>query len=86
MTLMPDTHAIAYVITWMTFYCFYELFSLIKVFVENHGLLSGIDIVAYSFNQPLKLCWIQMQIGGAYTMVQHMHAGLLVPELKMSLI
>ena len=56
MTLMPDTHAIAYVVTGMTFYCFYGLFSLKKVSVENHGLLSGIDIVAYSFNQPLKLC------------------------------
>jgi hypothetical protein len=26
------------------------------VFVENHGLLSGIYIVPYSDNQPFKLC------------------------------
>jgi hypothetical protein len=26
------------------------------VFVENHGLLSGIYIVPYSYNQPFKLC------------------------------
>jgi hypothetical protein len=28
------------------------------VFVENHGLLSGIYIVPYSDNQPFKLGWI----------------------------
>ena len=37
--------------------------------VENHCLLSGIDIVPYSVNQSLKLC--RMQMGWAYTMVQH---------------
>jgi len=46
------------------------MFSLIiqlkNVFIENHGLLSGIDVVAYSFNKPLNLCWIQMQMGVAY--------------------
>jgi len=26
------------------------------VFVEKHGLLSGIDIAQYSINKPLKLC------------------------------
>jgi len=31
----------------------------------------GIDIVPYSINQPLKLGWIQMQMGEVYTMVQH---------------
>jgi hypothetical protein len=41
------------------------------VFVENHGLLSGIDMVQYSINQPLKLCPNLMQMGGAFTMVQH---------------
>jgi len=41
------------------------------VFVENHGLLSGIDIVPYSINQPLKLCLIQILMGGTYTMVQY---------------
>jgi len=44
------------------------------VFVENHRLLSGIDIVPYKINQISKLYWIQMQMGGAYTMVRH--AGL----------
>jgi hypothetical protein len=39
------------------------------VFVENHVLLSGSDIVQYLINQPLKLCWIQMQMGGAHTLV-----------------
>jgi hypothetical protein len=36
------------------FIFFYELFSL--KCVENHDLLSGIDIVPYSVNPPLKLC------------------------------
>jgi hypothetical protein len=40
------------------------------VFVENHGLLSGIDMVQYSINQSLKLYCIQIQMGGTYTMVQ----------------
>lgn len=40
------------------------------MFVEKHGLLSGIDIAQYSINKPLKLCWIKMQMGGAYTMVK----------------
>ena len=52
-------------------YFFYELFSLENMFVEIHGLLSRINIVPYSINQPLKLRWIQMQMGGAYTMKQH---------------
>jgi len=30
------------------------------VFVENHGLLSGIYIVPYSINEPLKFYWIQI--------------------------
>jgi len=45
------------------------------VFVENHGLLSGIDIVTYTINQPLKLCWIQMQ------MLQNIYATCLTDEL-----
>ena len=35
---------------------FYELSILKNVSVENHGLSSGIDIVSYVINQPLKLC------------------------------
>ena len=35
---------------------FTELFSLSNVFVGNHGFLSGIDIVPFSINDPLKLC------------------------------
>jgi hypothetical protein len=50
---------------------FYELSILKNVSVENHGLSSGIDIVSYVINQPLKLCWIQPQMGGAYNMLQH---------------
>jgi hypothetical protein len=42
------------------------------MFVENHDLLSGIDIVPFLINQPLKLCWIQMKMGEAYTMVQRL--------------
>ena len=59
--------------------------QLKKVFVENHGLLSGNNIVPYLINQQLKLCWIQMQkMGGTYTIVQH-HAGLnVVLYLKLS--
>jgi len=38
--------------------------------VVNHGISSGIDIVPYSSNQPLQLCWIQMQMSGTYTMIQ----------------
>jgi len=53
------------------------------VFVENpNGMLSGIDIVSYSIHQPLKVCWNQVQIPGAYIMVQH--GGLnVVPWLKL---
>jgi hypothetical protein len=40
------------------------------VFVVHNGISSGIDIVQYSRNQPLQLCWIQMQIRGTYTMIQ----------------
>ena len=47
------------------------MFLLIILLVENHGLLSGINIVPYSINQPLQLCKIQMQMSGAYTVVQH---------------
>ena len=38
------------------------------IFVENHGILSEIILqcVPYYINQPSKLCWIQMQMGGAY--------------------
>ena len=41
--------------------------------VENHGILSGIDkcTILTMLKQPLKLCWIQMQMGGAYIIVQH---------------
>ena len=52
-------------------WCFYDLFSLKNVFVENHGLLFRIDIVPYSINQPLKLCLIQILMDGTYTMVQY---------------
>ena len=34
---------------------FYELFSLKNMVLENHGLLSGIDIVPFSIHQPLKM-------------------------------
>ena len=47
-----------------------------NLFVENLSLLSGIYIVPCSIIHPLKLLWIQMQMGGSYTMVQH--AGLYV--------
>jgi len=30
----------------------------LKCVVGNHGIFTGIDIVPYSVNQPLKLCWI----------------------------
>ena len=53
---------------------FLLIILLKNVLVENHGLLSGINIVPYSINQPLQLCKIQMQMSGAYTVVQH--AGL----------
>ena len=39
------------IVTYMTFF-----FSLENVFVENHGLLSGIDIVPRPITQSLKLC------------------------------
>jgi hypothetical protein len=45
------------------------------VHVENHGLLSGTDSVQSSINQALTLCWIQMQMDGDYTMVQHKCQG-----------
>ena len=43
------------------------------MFVENQGILSGIDkcTILTILKQPLKLCWIQMQMGGAYIIVQH---------------
>ena len=41
------------------------------MFVENHGLLSAIDIVPCMINQPLKLGCIQPQMDGAYNMSQH---------------
>jgi hypothetical protein len=40
-----------------------RIIQLKNVFAENHGLVSGIDIVPYSFKPPLKLCCIEMQIG-----------------------
>jgi hypothetical protein len=49
---------------------FLWLFSFKNAFAENHGLLSGIDFVTYVINQTLKLCWIQMEMGGVYAMVQ----------------
>jgi hypothetical protein len=52
------------------------------VFVENHGILFGIDIVQYSVNLSLKLCLIQMHVGRAYTIVEL--AGLnVVPYRKL---
>jgi hypothetical protein len=48
-----------------------RIIQLKNVFAENHGLVSVIDIVPYSSKPPLKLGCIEMQIGGAYTMVQH---------------
>lgn len=44
------------------------LSHLKNVLIESHGLLSGIDYVAYSFNKPLNLCWIQMKMGVVYDM------------------
>jgi len=52
---------------------FFDVFMIIQlknVFAENHGLLSGIYFVPYVINQTLKLCSIQMQMGGVYAMVQ----------------
>jgi hypothetical protein len=43
----------------MTFFplmFFFLIIQLKNVFVGNHGLLSGIDIVPYSINHALKLC------------------------------
>ena len=52
------------------------------MFVENHGILFGIDIVQYSVNLSLKLCLIQMHVGRAYTIVEL--AGLnVVPYRKL---
>ena len=67
-------------------WCFYKLFTKKNVFVKNHCLLyvSGTDMVSYSINQPLRLCWIQMQMGGAYDMIQH--AGLIVIPHQMSIV
>jgi hypothetical protein len=45
-------------------------YSAKNVFIESHGLLSGLDIILYSINQSLKLYCIQIQMGGTYTMVQ----------------
>ena len=42
--------------TLFSFDVFQVFFSLKIVFVEHHGLLSGIDIIPYSINQPLKHC------------------------------
>ena len=39
--------------------------------VENHGILSETDSIQGSINYVLTFCWIQMQMGGAYIMVQH---------------
>ena len=39
------------------------ILQLKNVLIENHGLLSGFDIVPYHINKPLKLCWIQIQMG-----------------------
>jgi len=47
---------------------FLWIIQLKNVFVENHGLWSEIDMV--SIDQPLKVCWIQMQMCGAYNKVQ----------------
>ena len=50
--------------------CFYLMLFLwiigIKMcfFAENDGLLFGIDIVPYSINKQLKLCWIQYKWAG----------------------
>jgi hypothetical protein len=49
---------------------FLWIIQLKNVFVVHNGISSGIDIVQYSRNQPLQLCWIQMQISGTYTMIQ----------------
>jgi len=46
------------------------LFSLKDVFVENHVLLSGINSVPYSINQPLNFVESKIQMCGANTMVQ----------------
>jgi len=46
------------------------IIQLKNLFAENHRLLSGIYFVPYVINQTLKLCWIQMQMGGVYAMVQ----------------
>ena len=32
------------------------ILQLKNVLIENHGLLSGFDIVPYHINKPLKLC------------------------------
>ena len=48
-----------------------RIIQLKNVFAENHVLVSVIDIVPYSSKPPLKLGCIEMQIGRAYTMVQH---------------
>ena len=50
------------------------------MFVENNGVLSGIDSVPYSIIQSLKLYWIQMQMSEAYSMVQQ--AGLNLEPLR----
>jgi len=43
------------------------IIQLKYVLVENIGLLSGIDIVLNSINQPLPFCWIHVQMGREYT-------------------
>jgi len=56
------------------------------VFVENHGLLYGIDIVPYSINQTLKLLnQMQMDRPNAITIVQHRDLNV-VPYLNKSII
>ena len=62
------------------------LIHLKNVFVENHGLLYGIDIVPYSINQTLKLLsQMQMDSANVITIVQHRGLNVL-PYLSMSLI
>ena len=53
----------------------YHLFLNYSVYknelIEMHGMLSGNNMASYSIGHPLQRCWIPMQMGGAYTMVQH---------------
>ena len=65
------------------FNAFYELFNLKNVLVENHGLLSVILYYTQVIIQSdIKTLLNQMQMDGAYSMVQHV--GLIVvPYLKL---